>query len=40
MRLEANEDEMYKMMDRRDLYRRFSVIYAAAGMILLFLVAA
>ena len=40
MRLEANEDEMYKRMDRRDLYRRFSVIYAAAGMILLVLVAA
>lgn len=40
MRLEADEEEMYKRMDRRDLYRRFSAILAAAGVIFLILIAA
>lgn len=40
MRLEADEEEMYKRMNRRDLYRRFSAILAAAGVVFLILIAA
>ncbi|MCC2817237.1 hypothetical protein LK537_08040 [Lachnoclostridium pacaense] len=40
MRLEADEEEMYTRMDRRDLYRRFSAILAAAGVVFLILIAA
>lgn len=40
MRLEAKEEEMYKRMDRRDLYRRFSVIFAALGAGFIILIAA
>ena len=40
MRLEADEEEMYTRMDRRDLYRRFSAILAASGVVFLILIAA
>lgn len=40
MRLEAEEEGMYKRMDRRDWYRRFSAILAAMGVIFLILIAA
>lgn len=40
MRLEAKEEEMYKKMDRRDLYRRFSVIFVALGAGFIILIAA
>ena len=40
MRLEAKQEEMYKRMDRRNLYRRFSVIFAALGAGFIILIAA
>ena len=40
VRLEADEEEMYTRMDRRDLYRRVSAILAVAGAVFLILIVA